>query len=107
MTDKELAEEWFNEYKPPECMTLNGRKGYSKRQIKQAFLAGLEAGKPQWHDLRKDPNDLPPPKHYVLSDFGSIVYLKDSNWYEATLNFSPEIDEPIAWCEIPKFEENE
>ena len=29
------------------------------REICLAFLAGLKADRQQWHDLRKDPNDLP------------------------------------------------
>ena len=28
------------------------------KALKQAYLAGVKAGRSQWHDLRKDPNDL-------------------------------------------------
>ena len=74
---------------------------------KDGFLAGLKAGRPQWHDLRKDPNDLPPKmvsNHNfsieVLSDRGEIVcynfhYCEWFYWRSG---------EPIAWCEIPTFD---
>ena len=55
MTDEEMAEEYAEEHKEVDW------EGYdiNKEELKQAFLAGLKAGRPQWHDLRKDPNDLP------------------------------------------------
>ena len=105
MTDKEIAEEYAK----------NAVEGYLnevdvyhvQQEIGQAFLAGLKAGRPQWHDLRKDPNDLPPKmvsNHNfsieVLSDRGEIVcynfhYCEWFYWRSG---------EPIAWCEIPTFD---
>jgi hypothetical protein len=68
-----------------------------------------------WHDLRKNPNDLPPLEKgtefvsiNVLTDRGEIAcyqhchgknYWRDCNWNE--------IDTPRAWREIPRFEEEE
>lgn len=55
MKDEEMAKKWvednkygINEY----CLSTEdfGEHG---------FLAGLKAGRPQWHDLQKDENDLP------------------------------------------------
>ena len=56
MTEEEMAEEWV------EKEISLGTSMYNpqiEHYCKQAFLAGLKAGKPQWHDLLKDPNDLP------------------------------------------------
>lgn len=70
------------------------------------FLAGLKAGRPQWHDLRKDPNDLPKDNNEVL------VYMWDSyyrgyfnlnSWHFE--NFSEGTEQVDAWCEIPQFKE--
>ena len=38
--------------------------------------AGLKAGRPQWHDLRKNPNDLPESSifHEVLNQNGTKMY---------------------------------
>lgn len=76
----------------------------------QMFLAGLKAGRLQWHDLQEDPNDLPKVGIQVLSEKGTLVVYKGVgfNWVE----YSPNADnirlrkweEPIAWCERPTFE---
>ena len=52
MTDEEMAEEYKRQFYGVTSL-------FSFSDIEQAFLAGLKAGRPQWHDLRKDPNDLP------------------------------------------------
>ena len=53
MTDEEMAEEYIDEHSP--CF-----KEYPKAPrgaLKQAFLAGLKAGKPKWHNVAD--GDLP------------------------------------------------
>ena len=55
MTIEEKAEE----YSQKVC-------GYVRVELAQAFLAGLKADRPQWHDLRKDPNDLPDEGTYLV-----------------------------------------
>lgn len=47
------------------------------------FLAGLKAGRPLWHDLRKDENDLPKDDRYVLIATQKRVYLGfyDCCWF--------------------------
>lgn len=73
-----------------------------------SFLAGLKAGKPKWHDLRKAPNDLP--EHYmdVVNQDGERVmydyYCKSWRYNDADEYFC---DTPIAWCEIPQFKDKE
>lgn len=75
----------------------------------KAFLAGLKAGKPKWHDLRKDPNDLPENKRNVWCDYGDGYgkgyYNKDDGcwWIEGHL-YCTIID---AWCELPQFTDKE
>ena len=74
---------------------------------KQAFLAGLKAGRPQWHDLRKDKNDLPKDKHNVwckcLDECGEGWYDKDTNtWTLIYKGYHVHCIE--AWCEIPTFD---
>ena len=73
------------------------------------FLAGLKAGKLQWHKVAD--GDLPQYGYKVLSEKGvPVIYNRDTNnWFE----YSPNADniklakweEPIAWCEIPQYTE--
>ncbi len=88
------------------------------------YSAGFEAGKPQWHDLRKNPNDLPKPNVSVLICLqfekwtGSyIAYYRPASdkWQmyniceaqrDLIMDDYIERDEVIAWCEIPKFDES-
>jgi hypothetical protein len=99
MTDKEMAEEYA---KPWET-------SLAYVSVKEAFLAGLKAGRPKWHKVADD--DCPPcenDNHYsinVLTDSGDIAYYDYSDDYWAEEPASVEIDPPIAWCEIPKYTE--
>lgn len=72
------------------------------------FLAGLKAGRLQWHKVAD--GDYPPCEkgNYtinVLTDRGGIAYydFNDDRWIAEPL--SAEINPPIAWCEIPKYTE--
>lgn len=68
--------------------------------------------KGQWHDLRKDPTDLPKKNDeltdrsdVVITDKGIAHYnFRKQKWYvhnfECDMSFSESI---IAWCEIPTF----
>jgi hypothetical protein len=113
MKDEEMAEEFANE-KCKDCYMCSyseHKNPYKicqrRKDVKQAFLAGLKAGRPQWHDLRKDKNDLPPKmlgnsnfSIEVLSDKGELVnynfhYCEWFYWRSGS---------PIAWCEIPTFD---
>lgn len=74
---------------------------------KCGFLKSLEAQIPQWHDLRKNPDDLPKESGDYWCKLKSNrlytfeVYYTDSLFYKSRWN---ELD-IIAWCELPKFEE--
>ena len=107
MTDEEKAEEWIKDH--------SGLIGsykfvkYDYDSLKQAFLAGLKAGRPQWHKVAD--GDLPKYGYQVLSGKGvPVIYNRDTHsWFE----YSPNADniklekweEPIAWCEKPKYKE--
>lgn len=126
MTDEEMAEAYADEHSP--CF-----KEYPKAPrgaLKQAFLAGLKAGKemaeadlatiayiqgaerykPKWHKVAD--GDYPPMEkgNYtinVLTDKGDIAYYSYgfACWIDAPT--SAEIDTPVAWCEIPTFTEEQ
>ena len=78
---------------------------FTRQDVEQAFLTGLKAGRPQWHDLRKAPNDLPKDDNYVLVSNGkdwTKAFYKDKKWNIICLVGFTKI---IAWCEIPKYTE--
>lgn len=52
-------------------------------KIKQAYLDGRAEGKPKWHDLRKDPQDLPIKNGSYLcrvDTIGSIISYRVCEW---------------------------
>ena len=105
MKDEELADKYAEEYfgKKTELVEL-----WKLKSCKDNFLAGLKAGRPQWHKVAD--GDLPKVGVQVLSEQGTLVIYKGDgfNWIE----YSPNADniklrkweEPIAWCEIPTFD---
>lgn len=114
MTDEEKAEEYKESKRlhciPKERYIMEAQES-RLTEIKQAFLAGLKAGKDmnvpiKWHKVAD--GDLPKYGYQVLSEEGvPVIYNHDTNrWFE----YSPNADnielrkweEPIAWCEIPK-----
>lgn len=74
--------------------------------------------KSEWHDLQKDPNDLPEETEFIESDVLLLLvqlrgtknkryelgrYVFSENVFSYThLKF---IEDVVAWCEIPIFEE--
>lgn len=108
MTDEKMAEEWWDNWVVKDWNDI--KEG--KRLFIQAFLAGLKAGRPQWHDLRKSPNDLPEimglgSKEVYVAYKGGVTdfayYRFDKKCWERSEN--EELAEiVIAWCEIPTFD---
>ena len=102
MTDEEMAEEYAEEHKEVDWEGFD----INKEELKQGFLAGLKAGRPQWHDLRKDPNDLPKETNDKMRVNETWAYVKFfDNTYgivdkKALKNYSG----AIAWCELPTFD---
>ena len=115
MTDEEMAEEYCNNEVPFDT-TESGEKLYTKNDLKYAYLAGLKAGRPEWHKVAD--GDLPKENHFVLvlnKQTGYEIarhapfeeYLLD-NWVTIDNRcFTQAKNNPIiiAWCEIPKYTE--
>ena len=119
MTDEEMAEE-YKESKRHKCLRADVGKiqiDYETylNNLKEGFLAGLKAGRPQWHDLGKDPKDVPDEGIY-------LVVWQNARGYRETMIMRYEEDDEeelhwidgdedcwdddiIAWREIPEFEE--
>ena len=101
MTDKEMAEE----YSKSACAWIEDREPLDEIDIQEAYLAGLKAArKEMWHDLRENPNDLPEDcainqdgKRVIYDSINKVWRNDDADEYIC--------DDPIAWCEIPTFEE--
>jgi len=86
----------------------------TKDEMKNKISMELKAGKDmnvstKWHDLQKNPNDLPPTEKGtvtidVLTDSGRIAYYfyDEGCWYDTS--YGVEIYPPKAWCEIPIFD---
>ena len=113
MKDEEIAEEYCNEMMCTVCSNIIcGYKGKCTEweTRKRTFLAGLKAGKPQWHDLRKDPNDLPNTDRNVWVKRESEIECQIDNYYEDDKGWGIMFregyctDDVIAWCEIPTFD---
>ena len=90
-------------------------KGYKRVDLRKAYIAGATENGIQWHDLREDPNDLPP----MIEDerkISNTVWLHIHNWgtdegYYDYIKCSWIVRcrivdlNVIAWCEIPQFKE--
>ena len=107
MTDEEMAEE----YKET-VHRWRDSKGelVQEEDVKQAFLDGLKAGRPKWHNLRKNPDDLPKRLNFmsetVVNQIGTPCHYNYEQ--ECWQNWSfIEIETPVAWCEIPTFTDKE
>lgn len=124
MTDEEMAEEYENvqDY----CGLLDvlfveqynqdygGLSCYISPYIEQAFLAGIEAGRPKWHKISD--GDLPEEEGEYLvcyeTDDGNYrnTFILNYTEYDESLHWCDEAFETydegvIAWCEIPKYTE--
>jgi hypothetical protein len=104
MTDKELAEEYYYKtyeeyYYKTYYVSLNIGEEERKKEVIDIFLAGLKAGRLQWHDLRKDPNDLPNGYKVVLNQVGMDTQYDPNRGFLGFGGIGI-----IAWCEIPSFD---
>ena len=88
---------------------LEAGKGMAETDLATiAYMHGAERYKMKWHSLQKNPKDLPEPHSTVLDECGDkITYRGGDMWtvyseyYEEGIDAEP----PIAWCEVPTFEE--
>ena len=86
-----------------------GEMGYNDGIRHKLYFDGFKdgysaAGNVTWHDLRKNPDDLPTDKHFKITSDGDIA-LYDyflGKWYDLC---SDELTyHPLAWCEIPVYQ---
>lgn len=98
----------------PNCIVVKSTE--SKKRLlelfleyaKVLFLDGLAEGKPKWHDLRKNPDDLPQRSGLYCVQCGEVREFdkEEKSWF--TVNFDPcmnRTEETYLWCELPKWEE--
>lgn len=77
--------------------------------LNEGYKKGLAEGrKEKWHDLRKNPDDLPKHSGLYCVQCGEVrEYVKEEkSWF--TVHFEPCMnctEETYLWCELPKFEE--
>ena len=114
MTDEEKAEEYANEIEYCDKVYNEISGGYTilydKDQLIEAVMYGLAEGKPKWHDLRKDPNDLPEQITlvimYIIGNAYCNGWFNGDGWIIDNGNMKKiDCENVIAWCELPKFEE--
>lgn len=113
----EIEEEEIEIQSKTECKKLlNSDKGYNGISFQEFWAEGAKwgiANAIEWHDLRKDPNDLPkladkrfPWSITVVNQDGEACEYnyRCSRWQNC---LASEIDVPIAWCELPIFKDKE
>lgn len=111
MTDKERKAEEYIENILCKNYDNDGTSLFTEEDMVNAVLYGLAEGKPKWHELRKNPEDLPKETGHYLTDDGEYIYDADrKKWRTLTCmacwDFHWLDDEDvIAWTELPKFEE--
>lgn len=103
MTEEELKEKMDKDLE--EVFNVKSIIDFQFDLMQKAYTKGLEtglkAGRPQWHDLLKDKNDLPKGNNPVLV---IIDYLSLGKEYEIRENLKEDNKGVIAWCEIPTFD---
>lgn len=104
MTDEEkLANEYTSSLKltrPPVAFFYD--------YVKEAYLAGLKAGRPKWHKVAD--GDLPVANSLVLDECcDKVNYTGEGKWkvYSEFYEKYIEIEPPIVWCELLEFDEVE
>lgn len=98
MTDEKISEEYTQNL--PFVFETETVQRIVKMYAKQAYLAGLKAGRPKWHKVAG--GDLPP------EDTDVLALLADNEIYTAHFyrrNVWDKIGPVIAWCEIPQYTE--
>ena len=110
MTDEEMAEEWV-QHNSYTCLHAN-MNAYQFAEC--AFLAGLKAGRPEWHKVAD--GDLPKEEGEYLVCYETEkrtyrnTFILNYTEYDESLHWCDEAFETydegvIAWCEIPTYTE--
>ncbi len=108
-------EEYREENYPQGCnvLSLHGIGVNIEQQLKHAFDTATKENAIQWHNLRKNPNDLPKVTKEYITNIGVMTFdrMKDRHLWTTPLcdacDYYEEVtDEVIAWCECPQFKED-
>lgn len=117
MIDEEMAEDYANEYVPLIAPIDDKFYILTKEDIVKilrdcsidSYLDGLKAGRPKWHKVTD--GDFPKRDERFTANVSVPVMIQDNafacycyddkQWYSRGIVLS----NVIAWCEIPKFEE--
>ncbi len=106
MTLEEKATNYCNEMMCTICSNI--RCGYKGKCAewetrKTAYLAGVKENGIKWHDLQKDPSDLPNDSRVVSDQEGNNVkYVAHlDKWFYRHITCKANV---IAWCEKPTFD---
>lgn len=76
---------------------------FAAEYCEQSYIDGAKENGLQWHDLRKNPDDLPSDYRSVWTNNGGAYYdVNDDCWYSSFGH----VEGVVAWCE-PEFEETE
>ena len=102
MTDEEMAKDWVRTNSGYSTKEFHGQKAI------EAFLAGLKAGRPQWHRMDyKDKESFKNIPRYIelltMYDCGLFVAHCVNKWTGD--QWCDHKYGVIAWCEISTFEE--
>ena len=108
MTIEEKAYEYAHE-SMAWCEDYDFTYEIAEYKIEQAYIAGAKENGTVWHDLRKDPSDLPKDRSNVWITYINAYYQTETT--EASFRHKFWVIgghktecEVIAWCEIPRFE---
>ena len=108
MTKEQIREKAF-EFVSERASGMPKEMEYYAEILTQFVVEKIIGNGIEWHDLRKDPNDLPEssPFHEVLNENGMKMYYDDvlKKWNMFTQHGIVQARPPIAWCEIPQFTE--
>ena len=113
MTELEQKAEEYKESKRHKCFredvgTIQINYESYLNNLKYAYIAGATENGIQWHDLRKDPNDLPNDDYRLMFCYSVKGFIFDEAICGYALLTKKEIllnPNVIAWCEIPQFKE--
>jgi len=99
MKDEELADEYVDKLTRD---WSDGEYSFSVEELRQGFLAGLKAGRPQWHKVADGLPISDKDKYYFVVDKMDAYMI--ARFYEGKWSNYSVIDEVIAWCELTTFD---
>lgn len=113
MFEKEAKEYVINEYGlRKDLPDWEIKRDEDLRRDFYGYIAGAKENGVVWHDLRKNPEDLPEERHDVLCfvihnehRYYLQGYYNDGSWRCTPLGTYLNDDDVVAWCELPKFTE--